>query len=39
MLLTRALRGVTRVSVSIVKPAGLQEPTDPQKEQETEKHH
>jgi peroxin-1 len=37
MLLARALRGVTWVSVSIVKPAGLQEPTDPQKEQETEK--
>lgn len=37
MLLTRALRGVTWVSISIVRPAGLQEPTDSQKEQETEK--
>ncbi|OCL10889.1 AAA-domain-containing protein [Glonium stellatum] len=36
-LLTKALRGVSWVSVSVVKPTGLQEPTDPQKEQETEK--
>ncbi|KAF2499179.1 AAA-domain-containing protein [Lophium mytilinum] len=37
MLLTRELRGVTWVLVSVVKPAGLQEPVDVQKEQETEK--
>ncbi|KAF2810435.1 AAA-domain-containing protein [Mytilinidion resinicola] len=37
MLLTRELRGVTWVLVSVVKPAGLQEPVDVQKEQENEK--
>ncbi|KAF2200000.1 AAA-domain-containing protein [Delitschia confertaspora ATCC 74209] len=37
VLLTKALRGVTWVSVAIVKPAGLQEPVDMQKEQEFEK--
>lgn len=37
ILLTKALRGVTWVYVSIVKPTGIQEPVDPQKEAETEK--
>ncbi|KAF2084231.1 AAA-domain-containing protein [Saccharata proteae CBS 121410] len=37
VLLTKSMRGVTWVCVSIVKPAGLQEPIDPQKEAETEK--
>ncbi|KAF1996122.1 AAA-domain-containing protein [Amniculicola lignicola CBS 123094] len=37
VLLTKALRGVTWVSVAIIKPAGLQEPVDMQKEQEQEK--
>lgn len=37
ILLTKALRGVTWVSVSVVKPAGLQEPVDMSKEQEQEK--
>ncbi|KAH8731327.1 hypothetical protein GQ44DRAFT_735821 [Phaeosphaeriaceae sp. PMI808] len=37
VLLTKALRGVTWVSVTIIKPAGLQEPVDMSKEQEQEK--
>ncbi|KAF1987799.1 AAA-domain-containing protein [Aulographum hederae CBS 113979] len=37
VLLSRALRGVTWVSIAIVKPSGLQEPVDPSKEVETEK--
>ncbi|KAJ4301071.1 Peroxisome biosynthesis protein pex1 [Kalmusia sp. IMI 367209] len=37
VLLTKALRGVTWVSVAVVKPAGLQEPVDMSKEQEQEK--
>lgn len=37
ILLLKALRGVTWVYVSIVKPTGIQEPVDPQKEAETEK--
>ncbi|KAF1953826.1 peroxisome biosynthesis protein-like protein (PAS1/Peroxin-1), partial [Byssothecium circinans] len=37
ILLTKALRGVTWVSVAVVKPAGLQEPVDMSKEQEQEK--
>lgn len=37
VLLTKALRGVSWVSVAIVKPSGLQEPVDMQKEQEFEK--
>ncbi|KAL1634205.1 Peroxisome biosynthesis protein pex1 [Neofusicoccum ribis] len=37
ILLLKALRGVTWVYVSIVKPTGIQEPVDPQKEVETEK--
>jgi peroxin-1 len=37
-LLTKALRGVTWVSVGVVKPAGILEPVDPQKDAaETEK--
>ncbi|KAK4995845.1 Peroxisome biosynthesis protein pex1, partial [Elasticomyces elasticus] len=32
ILLSKSLRGVTWVVVSIVSPAGLQEPTDPQKQ-------
>lgn len=34
---TKALRGVTWVSVAVVKPAGLQEPVDMSKEQDQEK--
>ncbi|EMD91111.1 hypothetical protein COCC4DRAFT_39736 [Bipolaris maydis ATCC 48331] len=37
VLLTKALRGATWVSVSVIKPAGLQEPVDMSKEQEQEK--
>jgi peroxin-1 len=37
VLLTKALRGATWVSVAIIKPAGLQEPVDMSKEQEQEK--
>ncbi|PSN64818.1 AAA-domain-containing protein [Corynespora cassiicola Philippines] len=37
VLVTKALRGVTWVSVAVIKPAGLQEPVDMQKEQEQEK--
>lgn len=37
VLLAKALRGVTWVSVTVVKPAGLQEPVDMSKEQEQEK--
>ena len=37
VLLTKALRGVTWVSVAVIKPAGLQEPVDMSKEQELEK--
>ncbi|KAF2015951.1 AAA-domain-containing protein [Aaosphaeria arxii CBS 175.79] len=37
LLLTKALRGVTWVSVAIIKPAGLQEPVDMSKEQDQEK--
>jgi peroxin-1 len=37
IMFTKALRGVTWVSVAVVKPAGLQEPVDMQKEQEREK--
>ncbi|KAI4918098.1 hypothetical protein J4E90_002478 [Alternaria incomplexa] len=37
VLLTKALRGANWVSVSIIKPAGLQEPVDMSKEQEQEK--
>ncbi|KAL5445144.1 hypothetical protein PMIN06_008183 [Paraphaeosphaeria minitans] len=36
-LLTKSLKGVTWVSVAVVKPAGLQEPVDMSKEQEQEK--
>jgi peroxin-1 len=36
-LLSKALRGVTWVSVAVIKPAGLQEPVDMSKEQEQEK--
>jgi peroxin-1 len=36
LLLSKALRGVTWVSVSVLKPAGLQEPLEVQKEQEQE---
>ena len=38
VLLTKALRGATWVSVTIVKPTGLQEPVDMSKEQDQEKH-
>ncbi|KAH3954719.1 peroxin [Parastagonospora nodorum] len=37
VLLTKALRGVTWVSVAVIKPAGLQEPVDMSQEQEQEK--
>ncbi|KAF1836621.1 peroxisome biosynthesis protein-like protein (PAS1/Peroxin-1) [Decorospora gaudefroyi] len=37
ILLTKALRGASWVSVAIIKPAGLQEPVDMSKEQEHEK--
>ncbi|KAF2657302.1 AAA-domain-containing protein [Lophiostoma macrostomum CBS 122681] len=37
VMFTKALRGVTLVSVAVVKPAGLQEPIDMQKEQQQEK--
>jgi len=37
VMLTKALRGVTWVSVAIIKPAGLQEPVDMSQEQEQEK--
>ncbi|KAF2142177.1 uncharacterized protein K452DRAFT_250025 [Aplosporella prunicola CBS 121167] len=37
ILLAKAMRGVTWVYVSIVKPTGLQEPVDPQKDAETVK--
>lgn len=37
VLLTKAIRGATWVSVAIIKPAGLQEPVDMSKEQEQEK--
>ncbi|KAJ4342809.1 Peroxisome biosynthesis protein pex1 [Ascochyta clinopodiicola] len=37
VLLTKALRGATWVSVAIIKPAGLQEPVDMSKEQDQEK--
>ncbi|KAF1943470.1 AAA-domain-containing protein [Clathrospora elynae] len=37
ILLTKALRGVSWVSVAIIKPAGLQEPVDMSQEQESEK--
>ncbi|KAF2707141.1 peroxisome biosynthesis protein-like protein (PAS1/Peroxin-1) [Pleomassaria siparia CBS 279.74] len=37
ILLSKALRGITWVSVAVIKPAGLQEPVDMQKEQEQEK--
>ncbi|USP79756.1 hypothetical protein yc1106_07030 [Curvularia clavata] len=37
VLATKALRGTTWVSVSVIKPAGLQEPVDMSKEQEQEK--
>ncbi|KAF1920068.1 P-loop containing nucleoside triphosphate hydrolase protein [Ampelomyces quisqualis] len=37
VLLTKALRGASWVSVAIIKPAGLQEPVDMSKEQEQEK--
>jgi peroxin-1 len=37
VLLTKSLRGVTWVSVAILKPASIQEPTDMQKEQDQEK--
>ncbi|TKA76161.1 hypothetical protein B0A49_03966 [Cryomyces minteri] len=37
VLLSKALRGVLWVSVSVIKPAGLQEPVDPQKEAGVEK--
>lgn len=36
LLHSKALRGVTWVSISVLKPAGLQEPVDVQKEQEQE---
>ncbi|KAK7534397.1 P-loop containing nucleoside triphosphate hydrolase protein [Phyllosticta citricarpa] len=35
--LTKAFRGVTWVYVSVVKPSGIKEPVDPQKEAEREK--
>ncbi|CAI6341792.1 unnamed protein product [Periconia digitata] len=38
MMHSKALRGVTWVSVAIVKAAGLQEPVDMSKEQDQEKH-
>jgi peroxin-1 len=37
VLLTKALRGANWVSVTIIKPAGLQEPVDMSQEQEQEK--
>lgn len=37
LLLTRALKGATHVSVAVVRPAGLLEPLDPSKEQDAEK--
>jgi peroxin-1 len=37
VLLTKALRGATWVSVAVLKPAGLQEPIDMQQAQEQEK--
>ncbi|KAF2743967.1 AAA-domain-containing protein [Sporormia fimetaria CBS 119925] len=37
VLVSRALRGVTWVSVAVLKPAGLQEPVDMQQHQEQEK--
>lgn len=37
VLLNKALRGATWVSVAVIKPAGLQEPIDMSKEQEMEK--
>lgn len=37
ILLSKALRGVSWVSVTVIKPAGLQEPIDMSKEQEQEK--
>ncbi|KAG9196848.1 Peroxisome biosynthesis protein pex1 [Epicoccum nigrum] len=37
LLLTKALRGATWVSVAVIKPAGLQEPVDMSKEQDQEK--
>ncbi|KAF3038852.1 Peroxisome biosynthesis protein pex1 [Didymella heteroderae] len=37
ILLTKALRGATWVSVAVIKPAGLQEPVDMSKEQDQEK--
>ncbi|KAH6612459.1 P-loop containing nucleoside triphosphate hydrolase protein [Boeremia exigua] len=37
VLLTKALRGATWVSVAVIKPAGLQEPVDMAKEQDQEK--
>ncbi|KAF2732272.1 peroxisome biosynthesis protein-like protein (PAS1/Peroxin-1) [Polyplosphaeria fusca] len=37
VIFTKPFRGVTWVSVAVVKPAGLQEPVDMQKEQEQEK--
>ncbi|KAF2752800.1 AAA-domain-containing protein [Pseudovirgaria hyperparasitica] len=38
ILSSKALKGVIWVTVSIVRPAGLNEPSDPRKEQEPEKH-
>ncbi|RMZ72750.1 putative peroxin-1 [Pyrenophora seminiperda CCB06] len=37
ILLTKALRGASWVSVAVIKPAGLQEPVDMSKDQEQEK--
>lgn len=37
VVFTKTLRGVTWVSVAVIKPAGLQEPVDMSKEQEQEK--
>ncbi|KAF3005703.1 Peroxisome biosynthesis protein pex1 [Curvularia kusanoi] len=37
VLLTKALRGATWVSVAVIKPAGLQEPVDMSKDQDQEK--
>jgi len=37
MLLTKALRGASWVSVAVIRPAGLQEPVDMSKDQEQEK--
>lgn len=37
LLLTKALRGASWVSVAVIKPAGLQEPVDMSKDQEQEK--